>query len=63
MEYYNILKTNLFLSRYLDAAELSRYLAEEDFVKSDFGPDFKWGVAASSLRYLISWGFSPHMKD
>jgi len=47
--------TGLLLSRYLDAADRFRYMPVGDFVKADFGPDFKWGVAAASYQTEGAW--------
>jgi beta-glucosidase len=45
----------LLLSKYLQAADLYRYMPVDDFVKADFGPDFKWGVAAASYQTEGAW--------
>ena len=47
--------TGLLLSRYLGAADRFRYLPAGDFIKADFGPDFKWGVAAASYQTEGAW--------
>jgi beta-glucosidase len=47
--------TGLLLSKYLKATKLTGVLAEGDFVKADFGPDFKWGVASSSYQTEGAW--------
>jgi beta-glucosidase len=47
--------TGLLLIKYLGAADRFRYMPVSDFVKADFGPDFKWGVAASSYQTEGDW--------
>lgn len=47
--------TGLLFSKYLGATDLSWYLPEREFVKTDFGPDFKWGVASSSYQTEGAW--------
>lgn len=47
--------TGLLFSKYLGATDLSWYLPEIEFVKTDFGPDFKWGVASSSYQTEGAW--------
>ena len=51
----SIVGTGLMLSKYLGAVDLFRYLPGGDFVKADFGSDFKWGVAASSYQTEGAW--------
>jgi beta-glucosidase len=46
---------SLWLAKYLKAADLSLTREIKDFVKSDFGPDFKWGVASSSYQTEGAW--------
>jgi beta-glucosidase len=45
----------LLLSRHLKAGVFFRNIPQADFTKSDFGPDFKWGVAASSYQTEGAW--------
>jgi len=45
----------LLLTKYLKASDLTLPLEMADFVKADFGPDFKWGVAASSYQTEGAW--------
>ena len=47
--------TGLMLSRYLNASDLFRYMPAGDFTKADFGPDFKWGVAAAAYQTEGAW--------
>ena len=47
--------TGLLLSRYLGAADRFRFKPVGDFVKAEFGPDFKWGVAAASYQTEGAW--------
>jgi beta-glucosidase len=47
--------TGLLLIKYLGAADRFWYMPVRDFVKADFGPDFKWGVAASSYQTEGAW--------
>ncbi len=47
--------TGLLLIRYLKAADRFGYMPVGDFVKDDFGLDFKWGVAASSYQTEGAW--------
>jgi beta-glucosidase len=47
--------TGLMLSRYLKASDLFRYMSAGDLTKADFGPDFKWGVAAASYQTEGAW--------
>ncbi|MCX6254469.1 MAG: GH1 family beta-glucosidase [Bacteroidia bacterium] len=51
----SIAGTGLLFSKYLGATNLFRYLPAGDFVKTDFGPDFKWGVASSSYQIEGAW--------
>jgi beta-glucosidase len=51
----SIAGTGLFFSKYLGATDLFRYVPAGDFVKADFGNDFKWGVAASSYQTEGAW--------
>jgi beta-glucosidase len=47
--------SGLLLARYLGAADGYRYLPVEEFIKADFGPDFKWGVTSSSYQSEGAW--------
>ena len=47
--------TGLLFIKYLRAADCFGYIPFRDFVKADFGPDFKWGVAASSYQTEGAW--------
>ncbi len=47
--------TGLMLSRYLKASDIFRYMPVGDFTKADFGPDFKWGVAAAAYQTEGAW--------
>lgn len=47
--------TGLLSSRYLAGSELFRYMPAGDFLKTDFGTGFKWGVAASSYQTEGAW--------
>ncbi len=47
--------TGLMLSRYLNASDIFRYMPAGDFTKADFGPDFKWGVAAAAYQTEGAW--------
>jgi beta-glucosidase len=47
--------TGLFFIKHLGAVDCFRYMPAKDFVKADFGPDFKWGVAASSYQTEGAW--------
>jgi hypothetical protein len=47
--------TGLLLSRYLSANNLLRVSPERSLLRSDFGPGFKWGVAASSYQTEGAW--------
>jgi beta-glucosidase len=47
--------TGLLLIKYLRAADRFGYMPVRDLVKADFGPDFKWGVAASSYQTEGAW--------
>ncbi len=47
--------TGLMLSRYLKASDIFRYMPASDFTKADFGPDFKWGVAAAAYQSEGAW--------
>ena len=47
--------TGLLFIKYLGAADSFGYMPVRDFVKADFGPDFKWGVAASSFQTEGAW--------
>ena len=51
----SIAGTGLLFSKYLGAIDLSGYLVERDFIKADFGADFKWGVASSSYQTEGAW--------
>jgi beta-glucosidase len=51
----SIAGTGLLFSKYLGASNLLRYLPGEEFVKTDFGGDFKWGVASSSYQTEGAW--------
>ena len=45
----------LFLSRYVKAADFFSHLSQADLTKADFGPDFRWGVAAASYQTEGAW--------
>jgi len=47
--------TGLLVAKYIEAAEQFGYLPAGDFVNADFGPDFKWGVAASAYQTEGAW--------
>ena len=47
--------TGLLLGKHLRAAELFGNPDQLAFVKADFGPDFKWGVAAASYQTEGAW--------
>ena len=47
--------TGLLSSRYLAGSELFRYMPAGDFLKTDFGTGFNWGVAASSYQTEGAW--------
>lgn len=47
--------TGLLFTRYLKSADLINYGPSGDLLKSDFGPSFKWGVAASSYQTEGAW--------
>ena len=47
--------SGLLLMNYLEAADRFGYMPLADFVKADFGPDFKWGVAASAYQTEGAW--------
>src|SRR4030042_7112313 len=47
--------TGLLFIKYLGTADCFGYMPVRDFVKADFGPDFKWGVAASSFQTEGAW--------
>ena len=47
--------TGLLLNKYLGAADRFRFMPAGDFIKADFGPDFKWGVAAASYQTEGAW--------
>jgi beta-glucosidase len=47
--------TGLLSSGYLAGSELFRYMPAGDFLKTDFGTGFKWGVAASSYQTEGAW--------
>jgi beta-glucosidase len=47
--------TGLLLSRYLSENNLIGVLPEKSLLKSDFGPGFKWGAAASSYQTEGAW--------
>jgi beta-glucosidase len=51
----SIAGSGLLLSKYLGAEDLFGYLPDEDFVKADFGADFKWGVAAAAYQTEGAW--------
>jgi len=45
---------------------MAMLIAENDFTKADFGPDFKWGVAAAAYQIEGAWdedGKSPSIWD
>ncbi|MCX6334229.1 MAG: GH1 family beta-glucosidase [Bacteroidia bacterium] len=48
----------LLLNKYLGAADWFRYIPAGEFVKSDFGSDFKWGVASSSYQTEGAWNLN-----
>ncbi len=45
----------LLLAKYIKASDLTLAFDAKDFVKADFGSDFKWGVAASSYQTEGAW--------
>jgi len=47
--------TGLLFSRYLAGSDLFRYVPAGDFLKTDFGTGFKWGVAAASYQTEGAW--------
>jgi beta-glucosidase len=47
--------TGLLFGRYLNSGNLLSYFPSGDLVKSDFGKDFKWGVAAASYQTEGAW--------
>ncbi len=47
--------SGLFLNRYLAAADMSASLPDGVIDKSDFGRDFKWGVAAAAYQTEGAW--------
>lgn len=47
--------TGLLFSKYIHAAEMFNYQPGNNFTKTDFGLDFKWGVAASSYQTEGAW--------
>jgi beta-glucosidase len=47
--------SGLFFSRYLKADSLFRFAPDTDLTKNDFGPDFKWGVAAAAYQTEGAW--------
>lgn len=47
--------TGLMLMNYLKAADRFGYVTIGDLVKADFGPDFKWGVAAAAYQTEGAW--------
>jgi beta-glucosidase len=47
--------TGLMLMNYLKAADRFGYVTIGDLAKADFGPDFKWGVTASSYQTEGAW--------
>jgi beta-glucosidase len=47
--------SGLLFSKYLNASDLFRFSSKENFVKTDFGVDFKWGVAAASYQTEGAW--------
>ncbi len=47
--------TGLLLSKYLGATDWYRYMPVGEIIKADFGPDFKWGVTASSYQTEGAW--------
>ena len=47
--------TGLMLMNYLKAADRFGYATIGDFIKADFGPDFKWGVAAAAYQTEGAW--------
>jgi beta-glucosidase len=51
----SIAGTGLLVSKYLGSTDLFSYLPAYDFVRADFGTDFKWGVAASSYQTEGAW--------
>jgi beta-glucosidase len=51
----SIAGTGLLFSRYLNASDLFRFSTGDEITKAEFGPDFKWGVAASSYQTEGAW--------
>jgi beta-glucosidase len=47
--------TGLLLGKSLGAADWFWYMSAGEFVKADFGTDFKWGVTASSYQTEGAW--------
>jgi len=47
--------TGLLFSKYLGGNNILRYMSDYDFVKGDFGIDFKWGVAAAAYQTEGAW--------
>jgi beta-glucosidase len=47
--------TGLLLTKYLGAADWFGCMPVGEFVKADFGPDFKWGMTSSSYQTEGAW--------
>ena len=45
----------LILTKYINANQIVSELTAEDLLKADFGPNFLWGVAASSYQTEGAW--------
>ncbi len=50
-----LLSTGILLNNYLQAGNLLTEAALEDIIKSDFGNNFLWGVAASAYQSEGAW--------
>jgi beta-glucosidase len=47
--------SGIVLNRYMRAIDWPSSQPEEDFIKADFGKDFKWGVAAAAYQTEGAW--------
>ena len=47
--------SGIVLNRYVGPIDWPSSLPEEDFIKADFGNDFKWGVAAAAYQTEGAW--------
>ncbi len=46
---------SLFLAKYINAANFILGIKKQAFTKADFGPNFKWGVAAAAYQTEGAW--------